>query len=68
MNASKAKRRWVRWCRYVAKTGTEASLARSWGSGTHAGQAKAYEGVMFARRYAPIGARVVWYPKWGSVR
>jgi hypothetical protein len=68
VRVAKAKRRWIRWCRYVAATGTQANPHRSYGSMTHEGQAKAYEDVMYARRYAPIGVRVVWYPKWGSVR
>lgn len=64
MNASRAKRRWIRWCRYVAATQTRTS-SRSF-AGTHNGQAKAYADVMYARRYAPIGIRVPWYPRWGS--
>lgn len=68
MNASKAKRRWIRWCRYVDKTQTRANAHRTWGTETHEGQAIAYYDTMFARRYPPVGARVVWYPKWGTAR
>jgi len=60
MNAAKAKRRWLRWCRYVAATGTKAGPY----GGYHSGHAKAYDNHMFAGRYAPIGARVPYYPRW----
>lgn len=65
MKAARAKRRWVKWCRYVAKTGTSANFRSCWKSGFHSGQAKAFTDVMYAKRYAPIGVREVWYPKWG---
>lgn len=68
MKVAKAKRRWIKWCRYVDKTQSKAAFQRRWGTETHAGQAVAYYDVMFARRYPPRGGRVVWYPKWGSVR
>ena len=66
MNANKARRRWIRWCRYVAKT--QSGTAHRSYAGTHHGQAKAYQDAMYAGRYAPIGVRAVWYPRWGSVR
>ena len=76
MNASKAKRRWIKWCRYVDKTqsqtaarshaGTHYGQAKAYG--THYGQAKAYRDAMCAGRWAPNGVRVVWYPRWGSVQ
>jgi hypothetical protein len=66
MNASKARRRWMRWCRYVAATQSVTTNKNY--AGTHAGQVKAYSDVMYARRYAPIGVRAPWYPRWGSVR
>lgn len=65
MNASRARRRWLKWCRYIDKTQSE-TPHRSY-AGTHTGQAKAYTDVMFAHRCTPRGARVPWYPKWGSV-
>jgi hypothetical protein len=66
MRVNKAKRRWIRWCRYVDKTQTVA--ANKAYAGTHLGQALAYESYMYANRWAPKGVRVVWYPAWGSVR
>jgi hypothetical protein len=66
VNASKARRRWLRWCRYVQKT--QSFSNGKWGSGTHAGQAKAWEGAMFSKRYAPKGARYVRIPPWGVAR
>lgn len=66
MRVGRAKRRWLKWCRYVQKTQTRASKQRSWGTEAHTGQAYAYYGVMYARRWAPNGLRVVWYPKWGN--
>lgn len=64
MNASKAKRRWLKWCRYVAGTGTVARGSSLWITEVHRGHAKAYEAVMFAGRSYPRGARAVWYPRW----
>lgn len=68
MRVGKARRRWIRWCRYVQATNTLASPSRRWGTGIHGGQAKAYEDVMFAQRPMARGVRVPWYPKWGSAR
>lgn len=67
MRVSRAKRRWIKWCRYVDKTQSRTSLA-ALRSGAHLGQVDAYADYMFAHRYVPRGARYVWYPKWGSVR
>ena len=75
MRVSRAKRRWLRWCRYVAATQSETNPTGAWiSSGIHAGQAKAYHGLTFANRYYSArpgytrrSARNVWYPKWGSV-
>ena len=66
MNANRARRRWLKWCRYVDRTQT--IPAGKWGSGVHAGQAKAFEGVMYAQRYYPKGLRPVWYPRWGNAK
>lgn len=68
MRASRAKRRWLRWGRYVNATQTRANRSRGWGTDIHTGQARAYSDVMYARRYAPIGLRVVWYPRWVHAR
>jgi len=57
VNASKARRRWIAWCRYAAKTGTL-------GNAAHRGHAKAHENVMTAGRAYPRGLRPVYYPGW----
>lgn len=67
MRVSRAKRRWIRWCRYVDQTQTQTGPSKHWG-GFHQGQANAYADYMFAKRYVPRGARWVWYPEWGNVR
>lgn len=64
MNASRAKRRWLAWGRYVAATGTMANRSRGWGTDAHTGQAKAYQDCMYARRSCSRGVRVVYYPPW----
>lgn len=66
MRASRAKRRWLAWCRYVDATQTRAN--GRWGTDIHAGQARAYQDVMFARRAAPRGMRVPFYPRWAHPR
>jgi hypothetical protein len=68
MNVARVKRRWLRWCRYVDKTQTRADRSRGWGTDIHTGQSKAYDGVTYAKRYVPIGLRVVWYPRWANPR
>lgn len=62
MNAAKAKRRWIAWCRYVEKTDTRTKPSFA---GLHQGHTKAYQDLMFAGRAYPQGARWVYYPKWG---
>jgi hypothetical protein len=62
MRVNKAKRRWLKWARYVVSTGTVASGGLS--GGYHNAHAKAYEDVQFAGRYAPIGPRRPYYAKW----
>lgn len=68
MRVGRAKRRWLRWGRYVAATQSRASRSRGWGTECHAGQIRAYGDVMYARRWAPIGARTPWYPSWMTAR
>jgi len=68
MNAARARRRWLAWCRYVNATQTQANRSRGWGTDIHAGQAKAYQDYTFAGRAAPRGARLVYYPRWGHTR
>lgn len=63
MRASRARRRWLKWCRYVDKTQTRRAR-----SGVHYGQASAYVDVMYARRWSPKGVREPWHPKWGMAR
>jgi hypothetical protein len=58
MNASKAKRRWMKWNRYVSKTGSRTARTN------HAGHAKSHEDLMFACRAYPRGVRALYYPKW----
>lgn len=64
MNASKARRRWIKWCRYLAATGTQANRF----AGLHNGQARAYQDLTFAGRAYPRGARYVYYPRWAVRR
>ncbi len=62
VRVNKAKRRWLQWSRYVARTGTVASNRLS--GGYHWGHAKAYEDVANAKRYAPIGLRSPYFARW----
>ncbi|HET6262460.1 MAG TPA: hypothetical protein VFG99_09515 [Chloroflexia bacterium] len=62
MRVNKAKRRWIRWCRYVDATGSQAAQR----GGIHRGQAKAFKDAMYAHRWAPKGVRLVPVPKRGS--
>lgn len=60
MNASKAKRRALRWYRYLKSTGSvSTNKARG---GYHTAHAKAHMGCMTAGRAAPHGIRVPWTP------
>lgn len=68
MNATKARRRWIAWCRYVQKTGTQANLSRGWGTDAHDGQARAFDDATFAGRTCPRGARLLYFPSWGNPR
>ena len=64
MRVGRAKRRLLRWQRYVAKTGSRPSNHRLGGS--HAGHVLAFSDVMYAQRYVPIGVREPWLPLWAS--
>lgn len=64
MRAAAAKRRWLAWCRYVEKTGSVSQS--SWHNGPHQGEIKALSDHMRAKRYAPIGLRVPYYPRWAT--
>jgi len=68
VRVGRAKRRWIAWCRYIQKTNSQANHLRDWGTNIHAGQAKAYEDAMYAHRWAPIGVRQPWYPRWGNAK
>jgi hypothetical protein len=59
MRVSRAKRRFNRWARYVASTGSQS--ASKWTAGNHWGLAKAHMDVMTARRAAPHGLRSPWW-------
>ncbi len=62
MRVSRAKRRWLKWARYVANTGTR-TAAKGTG-GWHVGHARAFDDVHFAKRSAPSGARQPYYSHW----
>jgi hypothetical protein len=64
MRVNRAKRRLLRWQRYVAKTGSKPNNHRLGGS--HLGIVLAHSDVMYARRWAPIGVREPWLPLWAS--
>ena len=66
MNASRARRRWLRWCRYVDKTQSLPSNPHI--GNVHDGQALAYEDLMYARRAFPRGVRIPYYPRWATVK
>jgi len=68
VRVNKAKRRWLKWCRYIQKTNSQANPKRGWGTGIHAGQSGAYVDVVYAHRWAPVGIREPWYPRWGDAR
>lgn len=62
MRVGKAKRRWLKWSRYVAKTGTR--TGSKWYGGWHHGHTKAYDDVARAKRHAPIGLRMPYFARW----
>lgn len=57
MNASKARRRFMRWQRYVKKYNGNTGCSR-WVY--HGGYVRAHWGAMTAQRAAPTGIRVPW--------
>lgn len=58
MNASRAKRRVIRWMRYLDHTHSMSPHRNH--AGYHAGHSKAYTDYMLAGRAAPNGIRVPW--------
>lgn len=58
MRVSRAKRRLNRWYRYVDRTGTISSNKAH--RPYHWGLVKAFNDVMYAQRYAPLGVREPW--------
>lgn len=62
MRVSRAKRRLLRWERYLASTGSRP--AGKWTAAFHRGHTKAYADVANAKRYAPIGLRSPYYARW----
>ncbi len=62
MNANKAKRRWLKWCRYQQKTGSTCN--HRYLAGVHRGQVAAFHDHMHAKRYYPKGLRTPHSPRW----
>ena len=58
MNASQAKRRLIRWMRYLDHT--QSVPTRRSHAGYHNGHIKAYTNYMNAGRYSPNGIRTPW--------
>lgn len=65
MRVNKARRRLMKWRRYIYNTGSAPSNLRS--GGFHDGYAKAYSDVTYAHRWAPKGIRYPYFPKWSVV-
>jgi hypothetical protein len=61
VNAARAKRRWLAWCRYTQKTGSTRSDGMA-----HYGAAMAFDNHVRAGRAYPRGIRSPFFPKWGS--
>jgi hypothetical protein len=62
MRVNKAKRRRLRWARYVARTGSAPSNKNL--GGYHRGHTWAYSDAGAAKRYAPIGLRSPYFARW----
>lgn len=60
MRVSRAKRRLVRWYRYVQRTGSVCNNSRY--AQYHRGHIDAYADVTFAKRWVPKGIRAPWSP------
>lgn len=60
MRAARAKRRALRWARYVGRMPTRAGAAKR--GGIYLGHARSYSGYMYAGRSYPTGVRVPWPP------
>ena len=58
MRVNKAKRRLVRWYRYIDHTNSVTTNSRL--AGYHAGHMKAYSDVMYAHTWVPKGIRSPW--------
>lgn len=61
MNAARAKRRWLAWCRYTARTHSTRTNGNA-----HYGAAKAFANHTYAGRAYPRGIRSPFFPKWAS--
>lgn len=66
MRVGKAKRRYLKWLRYIQKTQSE--TGHRYSAGYHRGMVIAHDDAMKAHRWAPIGFRVVVMPMWGFKR
>jgi hypothetical protein len=66
MRVGKAKRRHMRWLRYIQKTQSESGHVNA--AGYHTGMVIAHDNAMKAHRWAPIGFREVPIPMWGFKR
>ena len=62
MRVNKAKRRWLRWARYVAKTGSAPSNKNL--GGYHRGHSRAYSDAGTAHTWAPKGIRSPYFARW----
>lgn len=59
MKVAKAKRRLLKWKRYVERTGSSSANRNL--AGYHNGHTKAYMNYQNANYAPPLGIRVVWY-------
>lgn len=60
MTAARAKRRAIRWARYVGRLPHRAGAARR--GGIYLGHARAHSRYMYAGRTYPTGVRIPWQP------
>jgi hypothetical protein len=66
VNASRARRRWLRWQRYAQATGTTPS--RPCLGGHHHGMSRAFSDTLGAARRGYIGVRSPWFLTRAKVR